>query len=454
MAFRSLVLLKPFTFYILVAVNLSVALYLIVRDSNQVSYPSQQQAFANDLQKRSSIDYLERVRNLTQCKDKQNEFKRFLQNKFQALGNYFKPAGVAPRCHETVTYTTHGDFTFLNNIVQLLLRWLAPISIAVYCPGSDYELALESVLYLRNCISQSILIRQFVTFHFYFDQNHTPQNLNYDTDDLERNFNCNKEPPYKLIEPKNTYKSKINLTYYVNVGRNIARSTATTHFIFASDIELYPSSGLPHQFLEMYARLGSSNDKKEVFVLPIFEIQHKEVVPLDKTKLVMMINEEVVIPFHYKICSYCHLVPGYDKWLRQPQTSQLDIFTTAKRLGGFKIWEPIYISSNQVPLYEEKLNWEGKYDKMTQAFIMCIQDYDFHVLNNAFLVHRPGFKTEATAIRPEYEKINQDIIKNEVLPQILSIYGYREGCYCTEPTEDLLPSRFLSKIFRKLNKFT
>ena len=41
-----------------------------------------------------------------------------------------------------------------------------------------------------------------------------------------------------------SYRSMNNLTYPVNVGRNIARQSATSHFVFASDIELYPSPGM------------------------------------------------------------------------------------------------------------------------------------------------------------------------------------------------------------------
>ena len=40
-----------------------------------------------------------------------------------------------------------------------------------------------------------------------------------------------------------SYRSMNNLTYPVNVGRNIARQSAISHFVFASDIELYPSPG-------------------------------------------------------------------------------------------------------------------------------------------------------------------------------------------------------------------
>ena len=39
---------------------------------------------------------------------------------------------------------------------------------------------------------------------------------------------------------KNTFRIQNGLDYPVNVGRMIARETATTHFILAADVELYP----------------------------------------------------------------------------------------------------------------------------------------------------------------------------------------------------------------------
>ena len=45
-------------------------------------------------------------------------------------------------------------------------------------------------------------------------------------------------------KPYASYRSINNLTYPVNVGRNIARQSATSHFVFPSDIELYPSPGM------------------------------------------------------------------------------------------------------------------------------------------------------------------------------------------------------------------
>ena len=56
-------------------------------------------------------------------------------------------------------------------------------------------------------------------------------------------FAGSKYPTKKFM----SYRSLNNLTYPVNVGRNIARQSATSHFVFASDIELYPNSGIKNK---------------------------------------------------------------------------------------------------------------------------------------------------------------------------------------------------------------
>ena len=77
------------------------------------------------------------------------------------------------RCNETITYTTHGDFTFLDNLEPLLDRWQGPVSLALYTPGSDLSLTIETILYFRDC-SNSTLVRDWVTFHVFFDLDHIP----------------------------------------------------------------------------------------------------------------------------------------------------------------------------------------------------------------------------------------------------------------------------------------
>ena len=47
-----------------------------------------------------------------------------------------------------------------------------------------------------------------------------------------------------------SYKERKGILYPVNVARNIARESAATHFVFPSDIELYPSPGMDKSSVE------------------------------------------------------------------------------------------------------------------------------------------------------------------------------------------------------------
>ena len=62
------------------------------------------------------------------------------------------------KCDESITYTTHGQFTFLDNLEPLLERWQGPISVALYAPGSDLQDTIDVILYFRCCLSIYIFI--------------------------------------------------------------------------------------------------------------------------------------------------------------------------------------------------------------------------------------------------------------------------------------------------------
>lgn len=47
-----------------------------------------------------------------------------------------------------------------------------------------------------------------------------------------------------VFDHEASYKAAKSLVYPVNVARNVAKESANTHFVFPSDIELYPSPGL------------------------------------------------------------------------------------------------------------------------------------------------------------------------------------------------------------------
>lgn len=169
------------------------------------------------------------------------------------------------------------------------------------------------------------------------------------------------------ISKKRTYKEKKGLTYPINVARNIARETARTYFILASDIELYPTRYLIPKFFDMISRYTIDVMKHSVFVLPLFEIKADQKIPETKTKLQNMLASKTAFIFHEKVCLICHNIPESAKWKRQAETEGLDVFSSTKRTGKFRFWEPFYIGTNENPLFDERLTWEGQSNKMTQV---------------------------------------------------------------------------------------
>jgi hypothetical protein len=121
------------------------------------------------------------------------------------------------------------------------------------------------------------------------------------------------------------------------------------------------------------------------------------------------------------------MIPGIESWLGDKDYANMKVITTAKRQGGFFHWEPFYIGTNNDPLFDDRITYERSSDKMPQAYTMCVMDYNFNVLSNAFLVHKNGVKTTRTSLQPGFKE-GRKFISKVVLPEINSKYGEREGC--------------------------
>ncbi|KAH8269329.1 hypothetical protein KR018_004619 [Drosophila ironensis] len=373
----------------------------------------------------------ERVRSLINCYDHDYHQQTLQRGDFWVLQNYVQAEHGEIKCHESITYTTHADYTFLDNLVPLLERWNAPVSIAMHAPGTDFQPTLDSIRYLRECLPGSHLVRAYTTFHIYFGTKHIPKSVPKPADVFKTGYNCTLPAPYFNVSSGHLYKAQKKLLYPVNVGRNIARDAALTHFILASDIELYPNPGLVKKFLEMIARNEQYLRRKapRVFPLAIFEVEENSPVPHDKTELQEFLRTKKAIPFHKRVCASCHGVPKSREWMSSNETDELSVFHIGKRTGYYVHWEPIYIGTHADPHYDERLSWEGKSDKMPQGYALCVLDYEFHILDNAFLVHKPGIKVLKKDNRRAMlsGKTNQ-LIRKIIYPELRIMYGTRKGC--------------------------
>jgi hypothetical protein len=95
-----------------------------------------------------------------------------------------------------------------------------------------------------------------------------------------------------------------------------------------------------------------------------------------------MLKNGTAIPFHKKLCPGCHNVPKSKEWMAAKETTGLHVFHIGKRTGYFVHWEPIFIGTHYDPLYDERLSWEGKSDKMTQVmapFFITSQTNNFFI---------------------------------------------------------------------------
>lgn len=236
----------------------------------------------------SSTEQLDVQRSLADvigCRDRDSVPRTEQRGDYWVLYNYV-PATRQYHCWESITYTTHADFTFLDNLETLLERWQGPISIALYAPGTDLTPTLNTIRYLHECTAAPIA--EFVTFHVYFPSKHVPKQVPAVDKVFDEHFNCSNSPPWLTTLANATYKAQKKLLYPVNVGRNVARESAVTHYILPSDIELYPSPGVIPDFLEMIRRQDNPllHKKPKVFPLSIFELESNMNLPVNKIDLV------------------------------------------------------------------------------------------------------------------------------------------------------------------------
>ncbi|XP_044728931.1 beta-1,4-glucuronyltransferase 1-like [Chrysoperla carnea] len=370
----------------------------------------------------------ERLKELLKCHERPMIPRTQQRGDYWVLYNYVM-AEERHECYDSITYTTHADYTFMDNLVPLIERWRGPVSVALHAPGSDFTATLNTIKYLRDCTSP--LVKQHVTFHVFFSTKHVPKQVPKHDRVLNDQYNCSLAAPYLNVDVSHMYKNQRKLLYPVNVGRNVARESAQTHFILASDIELYPSLNLIPKFLNMIvAPKGAPKLRKNrVFALSLFEVDANYTVPDNKTKLKEMLQNGTAIEFHKKVCHSCHNVPKSKEWQNANVTEGLHIFHVGKRTGPYIHWEPIFIGTHDDPLYDERLSWEGKSDKMTQGYALCVLDYDFQILDNAFLCHRPGIKTyKKDAKRATLAAKTNQLIRRIIFPELKILYGVRKGC--------------------------
>ncbi|CAL1280701.1 unnamed protein product [Larinioides sclopetarius] len=327
-----------------------------------------------------------------------------------------------------VTLCTQGTLEFLHHVLILCSRWNGPMSVAVYTPPEDYVDARNLVNLLRKC---DFCVRHWVSWHFFFRKQQMPD-VSY-----EPLMDCHAIPSAK----SRTTKRRFEGPYPINIGRNIARNNTFTPYVFSIDIELYPSLGVLAKFERMMHLSTPPNDHPQVWVLPVFEVRSKYRAPVTKFHLKTMFGLKQAISFHKFRCNECHKIPNLTQWMDQDSqlkseaeesTEELRVWTTVQRSRKFRLhfWEPFFIGTRDDPEFHPHLSWEGKQNKMQVAYEMCLRNYDFHIVENAFLVHSPGinvYNASKEKFRLKYQNENDRWMKT-IKKDLAKKYGSTKGC--------------------------
>lgn len=355
---------------------------------------------------------------------------------YSVINNYVIGDEDVP--HDSVTLSTQGSFEFLPHAVELCRRWEGPVSLAVYAPGDDLKIALEIIYYLRRC--RDPCVRNRVSWHLIYDSMFGPKLDNISFPDSlvtkYRSLTCDLADEELLKEFSSLFRDSHRLPYPINVARNVARLQSRTKYLLASDIELYPSLNIVSMFKVLMQKEEANQlplvnrQVPHVYHLPIFEVESGLEPPQTKSELMDMFRTGDAIFFHKWVCDICQNFPDRDQWLQIPGNGSLSVFRATKRTRNRSSWEPLYIGTNSEPLYDERLTWEGKRDKMSQMYEMCLMDYDILVLDNAFLVHAPGIKhidKEDNSRRVNFIRRNNQVY-NTILAKLRKQYGSPKGC--------------------------
>lgn len=141
------------------------------------------------------------------------------------------------------------------------------------------------------------------------------------------------------------------------------------------------------------------------------------------------------------------MIPNQAEWMQHNDSIDLSVIGVGKRERQFVMWEPFYISNNEEPWFDERINWEGQSDKRVQVelkknnfnnnfdftyiflqnYAMCLLGYEYHILHPAFLVHKPGIK-ESIEWQSAYVQLMNSLIENVIVPEYKIIYGHNDNC--------------------------
>ncbi|XP_046990588.1 beta-1,4-glucuronyltransferase 1-like [Schistocerca americana] len=293
---------------------------------------------------------------------------------------------------------THTSVEHLHWLADVATHWCGPISVSIFAPDLDYQIAEAYISYLRQCFSD---ITSQVSLHIIYPIDFPPINSSDFNEGLRKlipktcSFN-HQQVLDKMLQkrPQNMFLWREKLPYPQNILRNIARKTCQNQYFVCPDIDMIPTSKVVCDKLNKF--LENPKQKsclKCAYVIPVYEISSNVTrIPYNKTELTKMVKQRNARVFHSNVFWRNQWLSNLSYWENQKESSKMSVSYDA---GKYSFWyEPIYVAQTSAPLYDERFIGYGL-TRNTQIYEMYLDGWSFKIVNNIFLVHW-GFQNRSS----------------------------------------------------------
>ncbi|KAB0790557.1 hypothetical protein PPYR_15029 [Photinus pyralis] len=286
-----------------------------------------------DLLKRQLFNCEPNSKNVTEPPiDVCSDFRKASFQKWRTL-LFFREYSYAP-VKDDVTILVQLSFDRLQLVEELCKYWEGPVSLTFYVTDTELQ---QTINFIES--SDVLKDRSDIAFHAVF---------------------------------------KSGDSYPINELRNVGLRQITTPYVFLADADFLTMHDL-YSNLKDYISTFSSMYKKALIV-PAFESQrYRTSLPKNKKELLQMLNNKSVYTFRYDVWPMGHSPVNYQKW----KTA-----STPYKVKWQPDFEPYIVVRANVTEYDRRFLGFG-WNKVSHVMELEAQGYDFIVLPNAFIIHKP-----------------------------------------------------------------
>ncbi|OQR67207.1 N-acetyllactosaminide beta-1 [Tropilaelaps mercedesae] len=296
-----------------------------------------------------------------------------------------------------VCLATLSSLDRLIGLLDIAHNWDGPVSVAVSIRSTAELQALRQFIRVLGICSDAVRLN--FAFHFLLPVNGSRIDLHAKdiaarssetsscVDQLKALLPSPPPPPLKTTRAFDLIKLLFPQNHLRNIARDGCERMGAKYF-FLTDIDIVPKPALASQLNEF---LHERKPRREVFVVPTYEMPEHADMPQSKADLLKMVRAGFARPFHKVVFIHNQYATNHDLWERLAKKTP-DQLKIAYKVTNYEFfYEPFYVAPFSVPRHDERFIGYG-FTRNTQVYEMHLANFEFQVLDEAFAVHR-GIQT-------------------------------------------------------------